>query len=156
MTARYVVVRALDGTEAIIPNETVITSTVVNHSYSDKKVRHRNHSADQLPQRPRRRDARAGRSCAQRIRACWRTPRPAVLITAFADNGIDLELGVWVNDPTEVKSNLRSDIYYVGVAGVPAPTASKFPIRSAKCGCSAATRLRRPRGKSMIALNSSY
>ncbi|HEX3123281.1 MAG TPA: mechanosensitive ion channel domain-containing protein, partial [Rhodanobacteraceae bacterium] len=32
MTARYVVVRALDGTEAIIPNETVITSAVINQS----------------------------------------------------------------------------------------------------------------------------
>src|SRR6185295_1254213 len=31
MTARYIVVRALDGTEAIIPNETVITSAVTNH-----------------------------------------------------------------------------------------------------------------------------
>ena len=38
MTARYVVVRALDGTEAIIPNETVITSTVINQSYTDRKV----------------------------------------------------------------------------------------------------------------------
>jgi small-conductance mechanosensitive channel len=38
MTARYVVVRGGDGTEAIIPNETVITSTVINHSYSDTRV----------------------------------------------------------------------------------------------------------------------
>ena len=38
MTARYVVVRALDGTEAIIPNETVITSAVINQSYTDRKV----------------------------------------------------------------------------------------------------------------------
>lgn len=38
MTSRYVVVRSLDGAEAIIPNETMITSTVVNHSYSDRKV----------------------------------------------------------------------------------------------------------------------
>ena len=35
LMARYVVVRGFDGTESIIPNESVITSTVINHSYSD-------------------------------------------------------------------------------------------------------------------------
>ncbi|HET9042472.1 MAG TPA: mechanosensitive ion channel domain-containing protein, partial [Burkholderiales bacterium] len=39
MTTRYTVVRALDGREAIIPNETLITSTVLNHSYSDRRAR---------------------------------------------------------------------------------------------------------------------
>ena len=39
MTARYVVVRSLGGVESIIPNDTLITSTVVNHSYTDKRVR---------------------------------------------------------------------------------------------------------------------
>ena len=39
MTARYVVLRSLGGVEAIIPNETIITSTVINHSYTDRRVR---------------------------------------------------------------------------------------------------------------------
>ena len=30
MTARYVVVRSSDGTETLIPNETLVTSPVVN------------------------------------------------------------------------------------------------------------------------------
>ena len=34
VTARYVVVRSLDGVEAIVPNETLVTTTVLNHSYS--------------------------------------------------------------------------------------------------------------------------
>src|SRR6185295_2615294 len=38
MNARYIVVRALDGTEALIHNETVITSTVVNQSYTNRNV----------------------------------------------------------------------------------------------------------------------
>ena len=37
--ACYVVVRGVGGLEAIIPNETIITSTVVNHSFTDRKVR---------------------------------------------------------------------------------------------------------------------
>ena len=39
-------------------------------------------------------------------------PEPKVLIAAFADNGINLELGVWVKDPEEGRTNLRSDIYH--------------------------------------------
>ena len=34
LTGRYAVVRGGDGSEAIIPNETLVTSTVLNLSYS--------------------------------------------------------------------------------------------------------------------------
>jgi small-conductance mechanosensitive channel len=111
MTARYVVVRALDGTEAIIPNETVITSTVINQSYTDRKVAiamsvQVSYDADldlamRLMVEVGRRNARV-----------LADPPPAVLIKAFADNGIELELAVWVEDPEQGKTNLRSDIYY--------------------------------------------
>jgi small-conductance mechanosensitive channel len=40
-----------------------------------------------------------------------KSPEPQVLIRAFADNGIELELGVWVKDPEDGRANLRSDIY---------------------------------------------
>jgi small-conductance mechanosensitive channel len=111
MTARYVVVRSLDGTEVIIPNETVITSTVVNHSYSDRKV---------LVLIPVQISYRSDLDAAMRVLVDAATsharvlqdPRPKVLIKAFADNGIDLELNVWVKDPEEGRTNLRSDIYY--------------------------------------------
>src|SRR6185295_3911204 len=39
ITTRYVVVRALTGVEAIIPNDMLVTTTVQNHSYSDRSVR---------------------------------------------------------------------------------------------------------------------
>src|SRR6202795_4082551 len=39
VTARYVVVRSLDGIEAIVPNETLVTTTVLNHSYTSRDVR---------------------------------------------------------------------------------------------------------------------
>ena len=111
MTARYVVVRALDGTEAIIPNETVITSTVINQSYTDRKVAiamsvQVSYATDldlamQIMTDVAKRHARV-----------LGDPAPVVLIKAFADNGIDLELVVWVEDPEQGKTNLRSDIYY--------------------------------------------
>jgi len=39
VTARYVVVRSLDGVESIVPNETLVTTTVLNHTYTTKEVR---------------------------------------------------------------------------------------------------------------------
>jgi len=112
MTARYVVVRSLDGAEAIIPNETMITSTVINHSYSDRMV------CVAIPvQISYRSDLdTAMQVLVEAARAHPRAlqdPAPKVLITAFADNGINLELGVWINDPEEGRAKLRSDIYRV-------------------------------------------
>ena len=37
--ARYVVVRDRDGVETLIPNENLITSEVINWSYSDRTIR---------------------------------------------------------------------------------------------------------------------
>ena len=111
MTARYVVVRGGDGTEAIIPNETVITSTVINHSYSDTRVCvtvpvQISYAAIWTPPRELLLDA------ARAHPRALPTPEPRVAITAFADNGINLELGVWISDPELGGAALRSDIYY--------------------------------------------
>lgn len=110
MTARYVVVRSLGGLEAIIPNETIITSTVLNHSFSDRKVR------VGLPlQVAYATDLDVAREIlvdvAKKHPRVLRDPAPGALITAFADSGIDLELGVWIEDPDQGLASLRSDLY---------------------------------------------
>src|SRR5205823_8486679 len=38
-TARYIVLRSLDGVEAIVPNEIMVTTTVLNHSYTSREAR---------------------------------------------------------------------------------------------------------------------
>lgn len=110
MTARYVVVRSLGGLEAIIPNETIITSTVLNHSFTDRKVR------VALPiQVSYATDLDAARdimvSAAAAHPRVLKDPAPGALITAFVDSGINLELGVWVDDPDQGLAGLRSDLY---------------------------------------------
>ena len=110
MTARCVVVRGGDGTEALIPNEAVITSSVLNHTYSDSQV---------CVTLPRRIGYRSDLALATHIiiaaaRAHPRarpSPAPRVIITAFADSGINLELGVWISDPELGGATIRSDIY---------------------------------------------
>ena len=39
INTRYTLLKALDGTETIVPNETLITQTVINHSLSKPNVR---------------------------------------------------------------------------------------------------------------------
>lgn len=112
MTSRYVVVRSLDGAEAIIPNETMITSTVVNHTYSDRRV------CVTIPvQISYRSDLDAATQvlieAARTHPRALQDPAPGVQITAFGENGIHLELGVWIDDPKQGKATLRSDIYRV-------------------------------------------
>lgn len=110
MTARYVVVRGLDGTEALIPNETLVGSPVINHSYSDRRV------CVVVPlQVSYRSDLEAAMrimvEAARRHPRALRDPAPKVLVKQFGDSGINLELGVWIEDPLEGQGSLRSDLY---------------------------------------------
>jgi len=110
LTGRYLVVKGGDGTEAIIPNETVITSVVVNHSYSDRLAR-----VDVPIQVSYSSDVeRALDIMLEAARAhprVLRDPAPAALLKTFADSGINLELYVWVADPEAGTGNVRSDLY---------------------------------------------
>ena len=110
VSTRYVVVRSGDGVEAIVPNETLVTTTVLNHTYTSNEVRVAltvtvayGTDIDQALKLlegialadPRvLRDARA----------------PAALLQSMGDNGIVLELGVWIGDP-HIQGNLRSTLF---------------------------------------------
>jgi small-conductance mechanosensitive channel len=110
MTARYVVVRGLDGTETLIPNETLVTSSVVNHSYTDRRVR----VSVPVPVSYRtdlQVATRVLEDAGRKHPRVLRDPAPQVLITQFGANGIDLELGVWIDDPQSGSAGLRSDLF---------------------------------------------
>jgi len=109
LTARYLVLRSSDGTEAIIPNETMIASTVINHSYSNREMRlaipvQISYQSDLNQAMTLIRQAAEGHP------RVLKNPEPKVFLKAFGDNGIDLEMGIWINDSEEGQLNLRSDI----------------------------------------------
>jgi small-conductance mechanosensitive channel len=109
LTSRCIIVRGPDGTEAIVPNETVITSTVINHSYSNRRV---------LVSIPVQISYSSNLESALKLmlEAAYSHPRvlkdpaPTALLTAFADNGINLELLAWIEDPERGKLNLNSEL----------------------------------------------
>ena len=110
MTARYVVLRNPGGLETIIPNENLITVPVVNHTLSDRKVR------IAIPvQVANATDLDQARALMTQVAAALprviKDPAPGALITGLADNGINLELGVWIEDAEQGVGGLRSDLY---------------------------------------------
>jgi len=111
VTSRYVVVRSLDGVEAIVPNETMVTTTVLNHSYSRKDVRIAVGVTVAY-------DSDLDRVLALMCEVAAAHPRvkidgdqaPSAFVVRFGDNGIDVELGVWIRDPESGSLGLRSDL----------------------------------------------
>jgi small-conductance mechanosensitive channel len=109
ITTRCVVVRASDGREAIIPNELLITTTVLNHSYSNRQVR----LAIQLQISYHADPERAMRMMEEAARKHLRVlaePPPKAFVVRFADSGVELELGAWIGDPESGTLNMRSDL----------------------------------------------
>lgn len=112
LTARYMVLKGTDGTESIIPNDTLITAIVVNHSYSDRKIRI-NLPVQISYQSPLETAMGIILEAAKSHPRVITDPEPQVFLKEFGDNGINLELAVWISDPEEGQLSLRSDINLV-------------------------------------------
>ena len=108
--ARYTVVRGLDGTEAIIPNDNIITNVVLNHSYTDRTIAIKTpvSIAYQSDIEQAMTLLLAAGKAQSRVLA---TPEPTVWIKNLGDNGIELELTAWIRDAEQGQSSLRSDIF---------------------------------------------
>ena len=107
--SRYTVLKAGDGTETIIPNESLITKDVTHHTYTDPKVA----SVMTLTVAY---DTDADRACELLAEVGRRNPRviadpvPQARVTALAENGIQMELMVWISDLERGESDLRSEL----------------------------------------------
>ena len=111
INTRFTVVRSADGLENIVPNESFVSSAVLNHSYTDEAaVQYISvsvaYDAD-VPKalkilleegsRPRARIAtnHKGWSC----------------IDSLGDSGINLQLAFWVKDPKNGTAGIKTAIY---------------------------------------------
>ena len=109
ITTRYVVVRSHTGVEAIIPNDMLVTTTVLNHSYSDRNVR----LAVRVQVGYRTEIVEALKllvEIAGRHPRVLREPEPTAQVLSLADSGVELELGFWIKDPERGSQNVRSDV----------------------------------------------
>lgn len=109
ITTRYTVLRTVTGTDVIIPNEYLVSNIVRNQSFADTQVRivvpvQVAYSTD-LDHAMRLMEEVALQQA--RVLA---NPPPKTLLVAFADSGINLELGFWIADPQEGTGIVRSEI----------------------------------------------
>ena len=109
ITTRYTVVKNRTGIEALVPNEMLVSSVVLNETHSDPQVR------VALPVQVSY-DSDLERAMALMSAAALAQPRvlqdpaPNVLLKRFADSGIDLEMRFWVRDPEAGLGRLCSAI----------------------------------------------
>ena len=109
LRARYASVITRDGKEHLIPNEDLITSKVVNWSFSDKNVRVRVPIDISYESDPRQ----AIELCLEAARTAPRVlnhPEPRCLLTGFGDHSVELQLRFWIEDPSNGVGNVRSEV----------------------------------------------
>lgn len=109
ITTRFTVVRSLTGEEALIPNDTLITATVLSNTFADKRLRLAvtvsvAYSTDVAPV------LELLAEIALRNKRVLADPAPRALVIAMGDSGVDLELGFWIEDPENGRKNIRSEI----------------------------------------------
>ena len=106
---RYTILKGLDGVESVVPNEMLVSSVVESETFTDTVTR------VAIP---------VGVAYASDIEQAMQimveasqtqlrvlqNPEPRAFLTAFADSGINLELGVWIRDPQMGTLDLRSNI----------------------------------------------
>lgn len=110
LRTRYLVLQKLDGTEVIIPNETLIINPVINHSFLDRNTR------VLLPiqvayQGDLDLTLKLLLKAAELHPRVLVTPEPNALVKGFADSGVDLTLSVWIADAENGTASLQSEIY---------------------------------------------
>ena len=110
LRARYVVVRDRDGVDTLIPNENIITSEVINWSYSDRSIRLKMPVQVSYQDDPRQALSLMIQAAAAHPRV-EQSPEPVGRVISFGASGIDLELRFWIRDPEDGVNNVRSDIY---------------------------------------------
>lgn len=107
--ARHISILTRDGVEHLIPNEHLITEKVVNWSYTSSNIRLKipvgvSYDADV------HKAMEITTSAASAHPRVLGDPEPVTRLLGFGDSAVNLELRVWINDPSKGVVNVRSDI----------------------------------------------
>ena len=109
ISTRYTVIRALNGREAIVPNEMMITQRVENSSLADSKVLLTTvvqvaYGTDLPPLLKRLAEVVAA------VDRVLPDPAPAVHLSNLASDGLELTVAFWIRDPEGGQLNVRSAV----------------------------------------------
>ncbi len=107
--ARYVSLITRDGIEHLVPNEELISQRVENWSYSHQLVRLKvplgiDYSSDV------RAAIRVAEEAAGDVDRVLNDPAPGCRVLELGDSSINLELRIWIKDPKNGVTNVKSDV----------------------------------------------
>jgi small-conductance mechanosensitive channel len=109
ITTRYTVIRAPSGREALVPNETLLTTMVQNLSLADRNV-----LVSTLVSVAYDTDVEALRGrLVEVVRSVPRVlaqPEPAAQLNAFGPDGLEIVVHFWIGDPENGQGNVRSEV----------------------------------------------
>lgn len=121
IATRFTVIRALNGREAIVPNEMLLTQRVENLSLADRRVAGTTqisvaYGTDLVALFP------SLVTAASSVGKVLTDPSPSVQLSAFGADGLDLTVVYWVSDPdhnggtrSEVNMALLAELNRLGV-----------------------------------------
>jgi small-conductance mechanosensitive channel len=109
INTRYTVIRALNGREAIVPNELLITQRVENASLADPnllvsttlQVAYGTDLDALFPQLE---------AAVRTVPRVLQQPPPSVQLQGFGADGLDLAVNFWIADPHNGQGGVRSDV----------------------------------------------
>lgn len=109
LSARYVSVITRDGIEHLIPNEELISQRVENWSYTHRLVRIKlpfgvSYGSDV------HQAAEIAVEAADAVERVLSDPKPVCHLLGFGDNAVNFELRVWIRDPQNGVTNVKSQI----------------------------------------------
>ncbi len=110
LRSRYMVLSKLDGTHAIIPNESLVTTVVVNHSLTEHKGPVKIELAVSMDS-PIELALQLMQEIPKQHKRILEIPAPAARIKGFSEHGVDLTLTVWVSDPENGALGLQSALF---------------------------------------------
>ena len=111
ITTRYTVLKHPGGTEFIVPNETLISTTVQNQTLSNAQLR-LSTTVGVAYDSDLELVVRLMLEAATSHERVLAEPQPKVFLTQFGDSSINLDLGFWIGDPEGGKANIVSDVNF--------------------------------------------
>ena len=111
INTRYTVLKSLDGTEAIVPNELLVNSPVVNLSFTTRENRLAIQVAVAYDSDIAAVERVMAAAAADHPRVL-KNPAPKVMLRQFGSDGLELEMGFWISDPEQGSLNVRSDLNF--------------------------------------------
>ena len=109
INTRYTVLQGLDGTESVIPNEMLVSSPIQNVSLTNHLLRLTTKIAVAYDT-----DIEVLLKQLEQVTAAvprvLPTPEPAAILLGFGADGMDLEVGFWIEDPENGRLGVVSDV----------------------------------------------